>query len=45
VTGKDAEWGKVNLIVYKDEDGTMRIRREPLPPQAPELKAIIAEIG
>jgi succinate dehydrogenase / fumarate reductase flavoprotein subunit len=44
-TGKDPEWGKVNLIVHKGEDGRMRVRREPAPALRPDLKAIIDEIG
>jgi succinate dehydrogenase / fumarate reductase flavoprotein subunit len=45
VTGKDAEWGKVNLVIQKGEDGSMKIRREPLPALRTDLKAIIEEIG
>jgi succinate dehydrogenase / fumarate reductase, flavoprotein subunit len=45
VTGKDPEWGKVNLVIQKGEDGSMTIRREPLPALRPDLKAIIEEIG
>jgi succinate dehydrogenase / fumarate reductase flavoprotein subunit len=44
-TGKDAEWGKVNLVIQKGADGAMKIRREPLPALRPDLKAIIEEIG
>ncbi len=43
--GKDPEWGKVNLIVKKGDDGQMQIRREPIAPMRPDLKAIIEEIG
>jgi succinate dehydrogenase / fumarate reductase flavoprotein subunit len=42
---KDPEWGKVNLIVVKGEDGAMRVRREPIAPLRPDLKAIIEEVG
>jgi succinate dehydrogenase / fumarate reductase flavoprotein subunit len=44
-TEKDKEWAKVNLVISKGEDGTMKIRREPLPALRPDLKAIIEEIG
>ncbi|MGQ0562153.1 MAG: fumarate reductase/succinate dehydrogenase flavoprotein subunit [Gemmatimonadota bacterium] len=41
---KSAEAGVYNLVVKKNEDGTMAVRHEPLPPLPPELKAIIDEI-
>ncbi|MSR35488.1 MAG: fumarate reductase/succinate dehydrogenase flavoprotein subunit [Gemmatimonadetes bacterium] len=44
-TGKDPEWGKVNLVVSKGADGAMRVRREPVPALRPDLKTIIDEIG
>ena len=37
--------GKYNTIVRKADDGTMAIRREPVPELAEELQQIIAEIG
>ena len=43
--GKDPEWGKVNLVVAKGEDGAMQVRREPIKPMRPDLKEIIEEIG
>ncbi len=43
--GKDAEWGKVNLVIRKAGDGSMEIRREAIPPMPGELEAIIEEQG
>jgi len=43
--GKDPEWGKVNLVIRKAGDGSMEIRREPIPAIPDELKAIIEEQG
>jgi succinate dehydrogenase flavoprotein subunit len=40
----DATFGKVNLITRKGPDGSMQIRREPLPEMPPELKQIIEEM-
>jgi succinate dehydrogenase flavoprotein subunit len=40
---KDPDWGGVNLIVKKDESGSMQIRREPVPEMRDELKQIIEE--
>jgi succinate dehydrogenase / fumarate reductase flavoprotein subunit len=41
---KDAELGKVNIVVRKGEDGAMRVERVPLPPMPPELAAVIEEM-
>ena len=41
--GKDAEWGKVNLVAKRSEDGTMDVRRESLSPVRDDLQAIIEE--
>ncbi|MDP9122023.1 MAG: fumarate reductase/succinate dehydrogenase flavoprotein subunit, partial [Acidobacteriota bacterium] len=41
---KDAELGKVNIVVRKGSDGEMRIVRAPLPAPAPELQRIIEEM-
>ena len=41
---KDAEAAKFNLVVKKQADGAMQVRREPLPVMAAELKTIIDEI-
>ncbi|MBM3833847.1 MAG: fumarate reductase/succinate dehydrogenase flavoprotein subunit [Verrucomicrobia bacterium] len=40
---KDARFGKVNIIVWKGADGTMQIRREPIPEMPAELKRVIEE--
>jgi len=40
---KDPEAGKFNLIVSKDSDGSMRVRRKPLPDMSADLKNIIDE--
>ncbi|MEN8184313.1 MAG: hypothetical protein ABFS46_17440 [Myxococcota bacterium] len=42
---KDSEWGGVNLVIRKGADGSMQIRREPIPPMPAELSAIIEEQG
>jgi succinate dehydrogenase / fumarate reductase, flavoprotein subunit len=41
---KDAPSGQMNIVVYKDSDGSMRTRREPLPPMPPDLKQVIEEM-
>ena len=41
---KDEAWGKTRLIVTQAGDGSMQVRREPLPPLPPELQAIIEEM-
>jgi len=40
---KDAALGKVNTIVWKGSDGTMQLRREPIPEMPAELKQVIEE--
>ncbi len=42
---KDAELGKVNIIVWKGADGSMQMRRDEIPPMPDELKKIIEEMG
>jgi len=42
--GKDAGFGKVNVIVKKNADGTMNIRRETIPEMPAELKQVIEEM-
>jgi succinate dehydrogenase / fumarate reductase flavoprotein subunit len=42
---KSAEGAKVNSVVYKDADGSMKLRREPIPPLPEELKAVIEEMA
>ena len=41
---KDAGSGQMNIVVYKDSDGSMRTRREPIPPMPPGLKQVIDEM-
>jgi succinate dehydrogenase / fumarate reductase flavoprotein subunit len=42
--GKDAAEGKVSIVVRKDADGSMQVRREPIPDLPPELKQVIEEM-
>ncbi len=37
--------GRYNTVVQKNEDGTMQVRREPIPPIREDLQAIIEEMG
>ncbi len=41
---KDAASGKVNVVVKKSSDGTMNVRREPIPEMPAELKQVIEEM-
>lgn len=41
---KDAAFGKVNIITKKNADGTMSVRRQPIPEMPAELKQIIEEM-
>jgi succinate dehydrogenase / fumarate reductase flavoprotein subunit len=41
---KDDALGKVNIVVRKSADGSMQIRRDPLPPMPAELQRIVAEM-
>jgi succinate dehydrogenase / fumarate reductase, flavoprotein subunit len=41
---KDSPSGKMNIVVYKDVDGSMRTRREPIPPMPQDLKQVIEEM-
>jgi succinate dehydrogenase / fumarate reductase flavoprotein subunit len=41
--GTDAEWGKYNIAVRQQPDGSMLIEKTPLPPIAPELAALLEE--
>ncbi|TMQ01170.1 MAG: fumarate reductase/succinate dehydrogenase flavoprotein subunit [Verrucomicrobia bacterium] len=40
---KDAAFGKVNIVLKKGADGTMRVRREPIPPMPDYLQQVIEE--
>jgi succinate dehydrogenase / fumarate reductase flavoprotein subunit len=41
---KDAESGKMNIVVCKDSSGSMRTRREPIPPMPEDLTQVIEEM-
>jgi succinate dehydrogenase / fumarate reductase flavoprotein subunit len=41
---KDADWGATNIVVSRGTDGSMQLRREPIPQMPPELKQIIEEM-
>ena len=41
---KDAEFGKVNLVLRPGPDGEMGLRRQPLPDMPAELKQVIEEM-
>ena len=41
---KDAAAGKVNVVVKKNSDGTMNVRRETIPDMPAELKQVIEEM-
>jgi succinate dehydrogenase / fumarate reductase flavoprotein subunit len=41
---KDADAGKVNIVVRKNVDGTMNVRRETIPDMPAELKQVIEEM-
>ena len=36
--------GKMNIVLKKNSDGTMNLRREPIPPMPEELKQVIEEM-
>jgi succinate dehydrogenase / fumarate reductase flavoprotein subunit len=42
---KDPAFGKVNIAVKKDADGSMKVNREPIPEMPAELKQVIEEMG
>ncbi len=41
---KSAEAAKVNTVVWKAADGSMQLRREPIPPMPEELKQVVEEM-
>jgi succinate dehydrogenase / fumarate reductase flavoprotein subunit len=43
-SGKDADWGRKNIVIVKGLDGAMQLRREPIPPLPPELQQVIEEM-
>jgi succinate dehydrogenase / fumarate reductase flavoprotein subunit len=42
--GKDAAEGKVSIVVKKDADGSMQVRREQIPDMPQELKQVVEEM-
>jgi succinate dehydrogenase / fumarate reductase, flavoprotein subunit len=42
--GKDAEWGKYNIVIRRDADGEMLVEKRALTPLPDELKAVIQEM-
>jgi succinate dehydrogenase / fumarate reductase flavoprotein subunit len=42
--GKDAEWGKYNIVIKQGADGEMRVEKRALAPIPDELKAVIEEM-
>ena len=42
---KDPAFGKINVMVKRDGDGTMKVSRKPIPDMRPELKQVIEEMG
>ena len=42
---KNVAFSKVNIATHKNPDGTMEVRRVPLPEMPPELKQIVNEMG
>jgi succinate dehydrogenase flavoprotein subunit len=41
---KDAASGRMNIVVYKDSNGSMQTRREPIPPMQEHLRQVIDEM-
>jgi succinate dehydrogenase / fumarate reductase flavoprotein subunit len=42
---KDPEFGKVNVVIRKGQDGSMQVTREPITPVPPDLQQVIKEMG
>jgi succinate dehydrogenase / fumarate reductase flavoprotein subunit len=42
--GKDAEWGKYNIVIRRGADGAMQVERRALAPMPDELKAVVEEM-
>jgi succinate dehydrogenase / fumarate reductase flavoprotein subunit len=42
--GKDAEWGKYNIVVRRSGDGKMSVEQRPVEPMPQELKQIVEEM-
>ncbi len=41
---KDAEAAKFNIVIRKQPDGSMDVRREPLPPMSADMRQVIEEM-
>jgi len=41
---KDADWGKHNIVLAQEADGSMKVEKRPVAPLPPELKKIIDEV-
>ena len=41
---KSAEDAKMNIVIRKGADGSMQLRREPIPPLPEELKQVVEEM-
>jgi len=42
--GKDADWGKYNIVARRGADGAMQVEKRALSPMPQELKAVIEEM-
>jgi len=42
--GKDAEWGKHNIVVARGADGAMQVEKRGLTPMPDNLKAVVEEM-
>ena len=42
---KSGEDAKMNIVISKAADGSMQLRREPIPPMPDELKQVIEEMS
>ncbi len=42
--GKDAEWGKYNIVIRRGADGEMQVEKRALTPMPDELKKVIEEM-
>jgi len=42
---KDPAFGNLNIIVFKGKDGSMQLKREPIPEMPAELKQILEEMN
>jgi len=42
--GKDAEWGKYNIVIRQGDGGAMQVEKRALPPLPDELNAVIKEM-